>query len=171
MDTKESRPQDLHDEDAVEKMEELVKKNSMCFFSTDLDHIPPQSRPMSVQHLDSDGNFWFLSAQDSHKNAEIQRDNRVQLLFANPSDSEYMTVFGTALITTSKKRIDDLWSPMVKEWFTEGRNDLRITVLQVIPNEAYSWDSKSGKMVSMLKTLASASTGSTHDVSLEGYLK
>ena len=49
---------------------------------------------MSVQKVDEAGNFWFLSANDSHKNADIQTDNKVQLLFQGSDYSDFLSVYG-----------------------------------------------------------------------------
>lgn len=39
------------------------------------------TRPISVRKVDDDGKLWFLSAADSHKNAELIRNPGVQLYF------------------------------------------------------------------------------------------
>ena len=36
---------------------------------------------MAVQEVDDAGNLWFLSAANSHKNAELGQDSSVQLYF------------------------------------------------------------------------------------------
>jgi len=41
-------------------------------------------------------------------------------------------------------------------------------VIKVSPEEAYYWDTKSGKMVSMLKILASAVAGKTFNEGVAG---
>lgn len=171
MDDHISNVEHLEDADAIKKMQELVKHNSMCLFTTQSEYAALPTRPMSTQEVDDEGNFWFMSAIDSHKNEEIHADHRVQLFFSNPSDSEYMTVYGTAQITKDRKRIEELWNPLVKAWFTEGKDDPRISVIKVMPEEAYYWDTKHSKMVAMMKVMVSALTGKTMDDSLEGKLK
>jgi len=161
----------LQDVDAVKKMQELVKHNSMCLFSTQTEFAPIPTRPMNTLEVDDEGNFWFMSAIDSHKNQEIHADHRVQLFFSNPGDAEYMTVYGTAQVTRDRRRIEELWSPLIKAWFTEGKDDPRISIIKVIPEEAYYWDTKSNKMVAVMKVMVSALTGKTMDDSLEGKLK
>ena len=82
----ENNHKDLQGKEAVDKMKELVDKAETCFFCTrSRKETPMVVRPMSVQQLDGDGNFWFLSAKDSHKNQEIATDNTVQLLFQGSS--------------------------------------------------------------------------------------
>src|ERR1700743_3454348 len=79
--------------EAIEKIKELAGKTQTCFFSTDLKAgRAAATRPMSVQQIDDQGNLWFLSANDSHKNAEIAKDPKVQLLFQGSAHSDYMTI-------------------------------------------------------------------------------
>ena len=73
--------EDLWGEKARMKIRELNEKASSCFFCTDLKAGQPfDARPMSVQQLDDDGIFWFLSAKDSHKNKAVASDPFMQLL-------------------------------------------------------------------------------------------
>ena len=171
MDNNISNVEHLEDVDAIKKMQELVKHNSMCLFTTQTEFAPLPSRPMNTLEVDDEGSFWFMSAIDSHKNNEIHADHRVQLFFSNPADSEYMTVYGTAQISQDRRRIEELWHPLIKAWFTEGKDDPRISVIKVIPEEAYYWDTKSSKMIAMMKIMVSALTGKTMDDSLEGTLR
>lgn len=168
----ESNREDLSGKASVEKIRELVKKANTCFFCTNIKTNKPfVTRPMSVQQVDDQGNLWFLSANDSHKNAELEKDPTVQLLFQGSHFSDFMTLYGEAKISTSAKKIDELWEPMVKAWFTEGKDDPRITVIKVTPHEGYYWDTKHGAAVALLKTAVGAVMGKTFDDSVEGNLK
>lgn len=168
----EDNHEDLFGKEAVEKMQELVKKSSSCFFCTDIaTGIPFATRPMSVQKLDDSGNFWFFSASDSHKNAEIAEDVSVQLLFQGSQYSDFMNIYGKAQITRDRAKIEELWEPSVKTWFTEGKDDPRITVIKVTPNEGYYWDTKHGAAVAFIKMMVGAAIGKTLDDSIEGTMK
>jgi general stress protein 26 len=162
--------QDLHRGEAIDKLKELVKHNPICLFTSRLTQEPFQTRPMSTAQVDDEGNLWFLSASDSYKNEEVDYDPNVQLFYVNTSDSEYLTVFGKAYISTDRQKIDEVWKPLAKAWFTEGKDDPRITLLKVVPEEAYYWDTKTNKMVAMLKILTAAVTGQTMDDSVQGKL-
>lgn len=164
--------EDLHGKKALDKLKSLTDKAKTCFFCT----LPtgakvPAVRPMSVQKLDDDGNFWFLSSKDSHKNEELQSDTTVQLLFQGSPHSDFLSVTGTATVTTDKQKIKELWDPLVKTWFTEGVDDPRISVIKVKPNEAYYWDNKNGNMIAFLKMTIGAAIGKTLDDSIEGKIK
>ena len=158
--------------EAIEKIKELAGKTHTCFFSTDLKSArAAATRPMSVQQIDDEGNLWFLSAKDSHKNAEIKKDPQVQLLFQGSAHSDFMTISGTASISTDKAKIKELWEPIVKTWFTKGVDDPRITVIRVTPDDGYYWDTKHGQMVAFIKMIAGAISGKTLDDSIQGGLK
>ncbi len=158
--------------EAVSKLKELVSKGQSCFYCTDLrTGIPMSVRPMSVQKVDDEGNFWFLSAKDSHKNEEISVDPFVHLLFQGSSHSDFLNIYGIASETDDKEKIKELWEPIFKTWFTEGEDDPRISVLKVEPSEGYYWDNKHGNAIAFIKQLAGAATGQTLDDSIEGKLE
>jgi len=163
---------DLQGAKAIAKITELVKSASTCFFCTALDSGQPfATRPMSVQQIDGQGQLWFLSASDSKKNQELASDPRVQLLFQASAHSDFLSLHGTAAVTTDKAKIKELWQPLLKTWFTDGIDDPRITVIQVRPEGGYYWDTKHGRAVAFAKMAVGAMTGKTLDDSIEGRLK
>lgn len=168
----ENNRQDLRNRDAIEKIKELTDKNKTCFFCTrGADNDGMDVRPMALQQVDDEGNMWFLSASDSHKNQEIIRDNSVHLLFQGSPHSDFLSVHGKASISTDKKKIKELWEPVIKTWFTGGVDDPRITVIKVQPEEGYYWDNKHGNAVAGIKMLIGAAVGKTLDDSIEGKLQ
>lgn len=158
--------------EAIDKIKELAEKAGSCFFCTDIKTGKPfDTRPMAPEKIDDQGNFWFLSSSDSHKNEELERDSSVQLLFQGSSYSDYLSIYGKAVISKDKAKIKELWDPMMKTWFTEGEDDPRITVIQVIPSEGYYWDTKHGMAVATVKRIFGAIKGETYDDSIEGNIK
>jgi general stress protein 26 len=167
----EENHQDLIGSEAGKKIKELVDQSNTCYFCTKLTAGEPlKTRPMSVQKVDEAGNLWFLSANDSHKNADIAVDNHVQLLFQGSQHSDFLSLYGVATISTDKQLIKELWEPILKTWFTEGVDDPRITVIKVDAEQGYYWDTKHGNAVAFLKMAAGAVLGKTLDDSIEGKL-
>lgn len=165
----EENQKDIMGEEAVAKVRQLVEEAGTCFFCTSIQAGQPfATRPMAVQKTDDEGNLFFLSASDSKHNAEIENDPMVQLLFQGSSYDGFLTLYGEATISKDEAMIDELWNPMMKTWFTEGKDDLRITVIQIAVSEGYYWDTKHGKLVSFIKQLVGAATGTTLDDSIEG---
>lgn len=167
----EENHKDLMGSEAGKKIKELTGKSNTCFFCTKITTGEPlKTRPMSVQKVDEHGNFWFLSANDSHKNADIQADSRVHLLFQGSEHSDFLSVYGEATISTDKAKIHELWEPILKTWFTEGVDDPRITVIKVDAQDGYYWDNKHGNAVAFAKMAVGAVLGKTLDDSIEGKL-
>jgi general stress protein 26 len=163
---------DLAGAKAIEKMKELAEKAGSCFFSTGTKAAGSSgARPMSVQQIDDAGNLWFLSADDSHKNEELARDSSVTLYFQGSAHSDFLILHGAASISRDKTKIEELWEPVIKTWFTEGKDDPRITVTKVAPNDGYYWDTKHGTAVAGMKMLVGAAIGKTLDDSIEGRLE
>jgi general stress protein 26 len=161
----------LEGEDAVKQLKELIGHNGICLFTTNLTSVPLQTRPMSTQSVDNEGNLWFLSSKSSHKNFEIGDDARVQLFYASRGNSEYLSVYGRAEVLRDHDKIEEIWSPVAKAWFQQGKDDPDLSVIKVVPEDIYYWDTKNGRMVSLMKIMASVVVGRTMDDSVEGKLK
>lgn len=160
---------ELIGQEALDKITELAKKAGSCFFCTRIQTGEPfRTRPMSAEHIDEHGSFWFLSASDSHKNRDIALDPSVQLLFQGSAHSDFLMLYGRAQIATDRQKIAELWNPFMKTWFTEGQDDPRITVIKFTPTQGYYWDTKHGIAVAMVKRAYGAVVGETYDDSIEG---
>jgi len=168
MDKEASKIKNLTNQEAIDKLKELVKHEATCLLTTNLSQVPLNTRPMAVQKVCDQGNFWFLSSSDSDKNVEIEKDPRVQLFFLNTSKYEFLSIYGNATITRDRAKIEELWTDIAKAWFEQGKDDPRVTVIKVAPKEGYYWDTKDGKLVSLIKIAASAVTGNTLQEGVEG---
>ena len=161
----------LSEEEGIEKMKELAEDIRSCMFCTGVDSLPFETRPMSTLEVDEQGNFWFFSGIDSNKNFEIMQDDQVQLIYAKPSSSQFMSVYGRAQISKSKQKIDKLWNNCAKAWFKEGKEDPDLSVICVRPEQVCYWDTKHGKMVSLLKIAVAAVTDKQMDDGVEGKIR
>jgi len=170
-DHKEDEYAHLQNKEAIEKIQHLVSHNQICLFSTHMNEQPIQTRPMNVRQVDDAGNLWFLSNKESNKNWEIKSDPKVQLFFINTKDYEFLSIYGHAQIFIDRNKVDELWTPIVKTWFQEGKDDPHLSIIRVSPEDAYYWDTKNNKAVSLLKIAASVITGKTMDDGIEGHLE
>lgn len=161
---------DLHSAEAIEKLKKLAEDSDICMFVTKLTEFPLSSRPMSTQKVDDEGNIWFMSGKDSDKNMHIAEDKRVHIFYQNKGNSEYLSVYGNAEISTDREKIKEMWTPIAKAWFEEGVDDPDITLIKVVPENAHYWDTKNNKMISFAKILVSMLTGKGNDDGVEGEL-
>lgn len=158
----------LSDLKAVAKLKELAEDIGVCLFSTELTSLPITTRPMALREVDNHGNLWFLSSRSSNKNFEIKHDNRVQLFFAKNSDNHFLSVYGTATIYRDQSKIEEIWTPIAEAWFEEGKKDPDVTVIKVKPEDAYYWDTKDGKVISLFKIAVAVVTGIRTGGGIEG---
>jgi general stress protein 26 len=161
----------LEGKEALDKMRELATKAENCFFCTNIKTgLPLSVRPMSVLQVDDEGNLWFMSMKDSHKNNEIDADPFTHLFFQESKNSGFLNIYGITEVVYDQEKIDELWNPLLKVWFQDGKDDHNISLLKVVPTNVYYWDNKHGDMVAFAKMAASVITGKTMDDSVEGNL-
>ncbi|SFS51369.1 pyridoxamine 5'-phosphate oxidase family protein [Sphingobacterium wenxiniae] len=163
--------ENLNNQEAIEKVKEMVDKidiSMMCSFTSESDY--PHAVPMSRQEVDDGGNIWFLFSSESETYRNLQKNNKVSLLYAHVGDYNFLSVNGTAVISQDQERIDKYWNKMIEAWFEKGKKDSRIRVLKVTPTDAYYWDNKSNKLVTLMKIVASAVSGQQLDIGREGEL-
>jgi general stress protein 26 len=163
---------DLQGPEAIEKIKEIVRKAQTCFFCTGR-HLGPSrgTRPMNVRQVDDRGHLWFLAASDTHLIEELESESAVELYFQGSPHSDFLHLEGRATVSRTKTKINELWEPVLKTWFTGGKDDPRITVIEVAPNEGYFWDTKHGSTVAGIKMMIGAAVGVTLDDSIEGTVK
>lgn len=162
----------LEGQEALEKLKHIAKAAENCFFCTNIKTgLPLSVRPMSVLDVDDAGNLWFMSQADSHKNDEVETDPFTHLFFQENKNSGFLNVYGITEIVNDREKVEEVWNPLLKVWFQEGKDDPNITLLKVVPTNVYYWDTKHGEMVSFIKMAASMVTGKTMDDSVEGKLE
>ena len=163
--------EDLQGQEAVKKIREMVEQAKTCFFCSAV--VTGESngdRPMHVMQVDEEGSLWFLSARDSRKNQELAIDPSVRLYFQGCMDADFMQLNGTAVISTDREKIREIWTPLAKTWFTEGEDDPRISVIKVTPSQGYYWDTRHGLAVAGVKMLLGPVLKKTMDDGIEGKL-
>lgn len=158
-----------YNKEAQKKVTELAKNIKVAMMTTNLGKAPLSAIPMTTSKVDNNGNIWFLSSKQSDHNKDIAKDAKVQLLYSDPSSMEFLSAYGTAEISTDKNILKDLYSKMADNWFN-GVDDPNLTAIKIIPENAYYWDTKSSKLVSIFKMGVAAATGSEQEIGKKGNL-
>jgi general stress protein 26 len=123
---------------------------------------------MSAIKVCDEGSIWFFSEKSNDKNKAIATDKAVQLFFSHPGKSSYLVLNGEAEIILDKTIIEELWTPVAKIWFKEGKDDPNISIIKVTPSTAYYWDNDGNRMINFLKMVASVVTGTNLITGKEG---
>ena len=96
------------------------------------------SRPMATQERDGISDLWFVTDVESHKLDELSFDPHVNLAYFDTRSWEWVSVSGTATISTDRAAIRRLYKSDWKAWFGEldsvrdgGPDDPRLALILV----------------------------------------
>lgn len=156
----------LTDAEAVNKIKELAA-DKICMFCT-YEDFKMITRPMSTSAVDDEGNLWFFSDKNSHKNQQVKHNQQVDLLYMDTGPHHYLVLNGIAEIIQDEDKAREIWNPLNKAWFEGGADDPDLTLIKVVPTEGHYWDTKNGKLVAMIKIMVAALTGKGMDYGIEG---
>lgn len=123
-------------------LNDLLKKFSTAMMITRSGDRSIHGRPMSIAEIGEDGELYFASSLDSGKLRDIELDPEVTLIFQG--DSVFISLQGTAHLSTDPELIDRLWSEAWRVWFPEGKNDPSLVILKIDPEDAEYWDNSGG---------------------------
>lgn len=114
---------------------------------------------MSTQEFDENGDIWFFTSDQTHKVSEIAAEERVNVAYAKPDDSTYVSISGTAHLVKDKAKMEELWSPILKVWFPDGLDDPTLSLLKIEIEKAEYWETTSGKLVQLFGFVKALATG------------
>ena len=144
----------------LEKVLDIIEDVRIAMMTTVDDQGNLVSRPMAALQVDEDGTIWFFTKRSSPKVDQIDNnENRVNLSFASVSDADYVSVSGKAQELDDRAKVDELWNPMVKAWFPEGKDDPELVLLKVHTDMAEYWSASDSKMVRLIQEATAAITG------------
>lgn len=153
---------DLRDREAITKLKSMVDDIRFCMYTT-YTNGRIESRPMTTLEIDEEGNVWFFTNRNTEIGESSNQGEPVTLIYSEPKNNTYISVSGNAEIVESEAKKDELWNPMSKAWFPEGKEDPNLVVLKVTTEEAAYWDATSSKMVVFFSMVKAVLTGTTPD--------
>jgi len=101
------------------------------------------ARPMAVAGVEGPDTVWFVTSNWSPKSEEIRLDGRVSVTFQ--SSARFVAVSGTGKLVKNKAKIEQLWKTSWKAWFPDGKDDPKVTLIQVTVTDAEFWDTAGTK--------------------------
>lgn len=137
------------DRDAADKLWQMIKDMRVAMMTTLTGSGHLHARPMgTLPHAGFDNaTLWFFTDAHSDKAADIDRNWRVNLAFADPDAQNYISVSGVAEIVRDKDKIRHLWRDILTTWFPKGPDDPNLALIKVTVDSAEYWDSPSATMV------------------------
>jgi general stress protein 26 len=141
----------LKNSDALTKLKTLAENIDFTMMETNLGNEPSHIIPMRTKEVDNEGSIWFLSNKNSNHISHIEANNSIQLIYAKPSNMEFMNIYGKAFVCHDETIIKRYYNDSDNAWF-DGITDPNIAVIKVIPKDAHYWEIKSGKKMTIYNT-------------------
>jgi general stress protein 26 len=158
---------DLTRAEKVAKIGNIVKDNPICMMATNLVKTPFSVYPMTTLEVVEKGDFIFFASKQSAPFKEIEKDNKVQLIYNNPIRQEYLSVFGHATHIIDDLRLQKLWKPIMNNWFN-GKDDPDLVILSVSIVSANYWITDKHDMISYFEN-QSTITEESGFINLQNY--
>jgi general stress protein 26 len=149
----------MKSENDVQRLAKLIKGIKVAMLATQEADGTLRSRPMATQEAEFDGTLWFFTQVSSHKVDEIDREQNVNVSYADEGDNRYVSVSGRARLVRDRAKIDELWSPILKAWFPKGKEDPEVALLHVDVEKAEYWDAPSSTIVKLVGFAKAMVTG------------
>ncbi len=151
---------------AIKKLGDLIKDIQYAMLTTTEPDGSLRSRPMAT-HQDPksefDGVLWFFTKGDAPKVDEVEQDRHVNLSYASPEKSKYVSLSGTARLVRDRNKAEQLWDPKYKAWFPKGLDDPELALLRVEVAKAEYWDTPSSPIVHAIGLVKALATGRAFD--------
>ena len=121
-----------------QKMQDLLQdfKTAMLVSRTGSGQL--RSRPMQVAEIEDDGTVWLMTERHSAKIQEIERDHQVNLVLQ--TSMKFVSLGGLATTVEDRDRVARLWNEAWKVWFTGGKDDPNLILLQIRSDAGEYWD-------------------------------
>ena len=103
---------------------QLIEKIEVAMMTTRRADGHLRSRAMANQKRADGADLWFVTAAGTGKLADLAFDKHINLTYFKNRTMEWISVSGTAVITTDRQKIRELYSPDWKIWFPD-RGDAR----------------------------------------------
>jgi general stress protein 26 len=127
---------------------EIAQDARSCMLTSTGDDGALHARPMTPQQVTDDLEAWFFLSGSSDQARDIVARPRVNLSFEGPGD--WLSVAGLATLVDDRRLVEEMWSPLVEEWFPDGPSDPDAVLLRVDAASAEYWKSPGGRVTSVL---------------------
>ncbi len=148
-----------HEKEQISKIREKISAIDIAMLATQDKEGHLRSRPMQTLKVDADGTLWFFTKSPSPKSKEIAIHQDVNVSYADPKTHTYVSVTGKGEIVENETLKDELWSPVYKAWFPQGKEDPELTLLKVSVHTAEYWDTTSSEMVRLFNLVDAVLSG------------
>jgi general stress protein 26 len=154
----------------LDELYRLIEKIETAMFTTRRPDGRLVSRPMATQKPEPIADLWYVTDIESHKLDELENDSNVNLGFLNTESWEWVSVSGTATVSTDRELIRSLYKPDWRAWFGKiddvrdgGPDDPRLALILVDADTAIYMKREKSKPVILFEVAKGLVTGDRPD--------
>ncbi len=129
-------------EKKIEELYDLIDGIEIAMFTTRRQDGRLVSRPMATQTQAEGADLWFVTDRETHKLEDLEYDPNVNLAYYRDGNREWVSVSGTAHVSSDRSAIRELYRPDWKMWFSDeggerngGPDDPRLALIMVEVDE------------------------------------
>ena len=100
-------------------------------------------RPMTAQFESDGGPIYFFTAKDSAIVGYLSNSNRALATFASKGHGLFATIHGELSLDNDRATIDRLWNSYIAAWYEKGKDDPKLALLRLDPEQAEIWENAS----------------------------
>jgi len=101
------------------------------------------TRPMTAQFEGDHGPIWFFASTDNQLVRSTQEHHRAIATFASKDHDLFAAVHGNLTLDNDRATIDRLWNKHIAAWYEGGKDDPKLALLRLDPEQAEIWENAS----------------------------
>lgn len=149
----------------------LIENIETAMFTTRRPDGRLVSRPMATQAREPLADLWFVTDIESNKMDELEQDPNVNLAYFDTRSWEWVSVSGTARVSTDREQIRALYQPDWRAWFGEldsvrdgGPDDPRLALILVDAESVIFMKREKSKPMVLFEVARGMITGDRPDI-------
>jgi general stress protein 26 len=124
------------------ELHDKIKHIKIAMLTIKDDHGTLRSMPMITMKTECEGNIWFFTNLDSDKVGEIERNSTINLSYTDQEEEVYVSISGRATVVKDNYKMQELWKPVLEEWFPGGLADNDLALLRIEMEHAEYWNGR-----------------------------
>jgi general stress protein 26 len=155
----------------VEELYALIESIETAMLTTRRTDGRLVSRPMATQERAPVADLWFVADIESDKMTELENDPNINLAYFDTGSYEWVSVSGTARISSDRETIRSLYKPDWRAWFGEidevrdgGPDDPRLGLILVDADSVIYMKQEKSKPMVLFEVAKGMITGDAPDV-------
>ena len=156
----------MNADDAPKPLDDLLSPGSTLMVG--FGESATEFRPLTVAKTES-GRVEILLDTSEAWAKQLKNGDRAVATLSDSRTNTWVSMTGTATLTTDPKAIDALWNPAAAAYFDNGRDTPGITVLRIDGDDGRYWTAPSGRIGSLI-SMVKAKLGSPEDSGESGDL-